>query len=490
YLFCELLALSTAGIIVFNKKKDSVSKGFQYLLIHLGGGLFFFLGIINHYQAVGSLDLTLSEAGFPYFLIAIILKTAVVPFYFWLPASYPYASPPGSIALSALSPKVGVYALFKIVGTSLTVAYIGAISALFGVIMALAQKKMRSLLSYHIISQVGYMVAGVALGTALSIDGAFFHLLNHMLYKGLLFMSTAVVIYVTGQENLKKLGGLWKKLPFTTIAALVGALAISGVPPFNGFVSKAMLKYGTKKESILSLILLITSAGTALSFSKFMYFGFFRSRKEGIKIKHSISFSRKLSMLLTSAAIILFGIFPGIVTGILPNGSTLEVYKFSTLSNSIYTVLAGIVLFILIKPVLDPNFKLSSFNKKYTFIPSRILNIYYLFCRVLSYFFRLVYNVETKVESFLFKIADVFLEFCQIFIIIFDKQLIKFFFDIIDNKINSLKNILGKIDFMSQRGLKYKIKKIDDINIDVNNLDFGIYLYVFIFMFLFFMIYQ
>ncbi|MFW5998819.1 MAG: proton-conducting transporter membrane subunit [Halanaerobiaceae bacterium] len=488
YLFWEVLALSTAGIIAIGKKEDSLSRAFQYLLVHLGGGLFFFLGIIIQYQSSGSLVLTASQAGFPYFLVSIILKTAALPLYFWLPASYPHATPEGSIALSALSTKVGVYALFRIAGSSMAVAYIGAFSALFGVIMALAQKKMRSLLSYHIISQVGYMVAGVGLGTALSVDGAFFHLLNHMLYKGLLFMSAAAVIYTTGYENLKKLGGLWKKLPLITISALVGALAISGVPPFNGFVSKAMLKYGTKKESILSLILLFASAGTALSFSKFMYFGFFRSSENDIKIKEKLSFFRQLAMMIASLIILVLGIYPELVTGILPHQSTLTVYKYSTISTSLFTVMGGILIFILIKPVLDPGFKMTGIPKRVNSISTIFIYFYFVFYKIVSYILDLVYDFENKTDYLILKMSDVFLGFSRVFIKIFDQQLIIFFFEIIDNKIKTLQQILGKVDFMSEKGVKYKIKKIGDINIDINNLDIGIYIYILIFMFMFFVI--
>ena len=143
---------------------------------------------------------------------------------------------------------------------------------------------MRKLLSYHIISQVGYMVAGVGLASwpgispqiaQLALDGAMAHVFNHILYKGLLFMTVGVIIWKTGENTLDKLGGLMRKMPVTAIAFWIAAFSISGVPLFNGFVSKGMVITAAQQTNTLIFVLLeIASFGTFLSFLKLGYFAF------------------------------------------------------------------------------------------------------------------------------------------------------------------------------------------------------------------------
>ena len=118
---------------------------------------------------------------------------------------------------------------------------LGVIMALYGVVYAVLENDCRRLLAYHIISQVGYMVAGVGLGTAMAINGACAHAFAHILYKGLLFMGCGAVLHMTGESKFTELGGLWKKMPWTFVFTLIGGLSISAFPLFSGFVSKSMI---------------------------------------------------------------------------------------------------------------------------------------------------------------------------------------------------------------------------------------------------------
>ena len=356
FLFWEMVTLSTAGIIFLAKDDRAYKNGIIYLLTHLTGGLFLLLGILKHYDATGSLLLERPQAGIAFFLVAIGIKTAFIPLHFWLVVGYPSASWRGTVVLSTLSTKVGVYAVARVLEPTLVVAYMGGIMAVFGVLMALLQKKMRPLLCYHIISQVGYMVAGVGLGLALSVDGGLLHLLNHMLYKALLLMSAGAVIYAVGTEKLKYLGSLARKIPVVSVTALIGSLAISGFPPFNGFISKTMLKYGTENERILSLLLLIAGVGTVMSFSKFMYFGFLRTREkseEKIKVK-TLPWGMKFALIFTSVLVVLLGVFPNILRTLTPYQSSTFVYSLSAVRESLLIGGAGVCLFIILKPLLDP----------------------------------------------------------------------------------------------------------------------------------------
>ena len=360
YLFWEMVTISAAGIIFLRRNSRAYRNGIIFLLTHLVGGLLLLMGIVKQYKEAGSLLLQEPEAGMIFFLVAVGIKTAFVPLHFWLIQGYPSAHWRGTVLLSALSTKVGVYAVARLLEPSLMVAYMGGIMAIFGIIMALLQKKMRPLLSYHIISQVGYMVAGVGLGLSLSVDGGLLHLLNHMLYKALLLMSAGAVIYTCGTEKLSKLGGLLKKAPLISVSALVGSLAISGIPPFNGFISKTMLKYGTEDERLLSILLLAAGVGTVMSFSKFMFFGFIRQRssdEEQLEFK-PLPGSMKFSMTILSGIVILLGIFPQVLMSLTPYGSSTFVYSFSSAGSSLLTGLVGLIIFFIIRPLIDPSARL------------------------------------------------------------------------------------------------------------------------------------
>jgi Formate hydrogenlyase subunit 3/Multisubunit Na+/H+ antiporter, MnhD subunit len=189
--------------------------------------------------------------------------------------------------------KTGVYGMYRAFPDGhVAIAYMGGAMAVLGATYALFQNDMRRLLSYHIQSQVGYMIAGVGIGGALAQAGAFAHVFNHILYKGLLFMTAGVVIYRTGEESLKKLGGLAREMPITAGAFSVAALSIAGFPGFNGFVSKGIVisasHYSFAKGPLpigefytLEWLLLLGGIGTFMSFIKFGYYAFFHGEYDG-----------------------------------------------------------------------------------------------------------------------------------------------------------------------------------------------------------------
>ena len=173
-------------------------------------------------------------------------KAGLAPFHPWLPDAHAEAPTPVSVLLSGVMIKVAIYALARTVSiffpvlpqlTTFTVA-LGTFTMLLGVILALVQDDLKRLLAYSSVSQMGYVLAGVGLGTYLGYYGGFFHLLNHAIFKGLLFMCVGAVVYATGARKVSELGGLARRMPITGMCFLVGGLAIAGFPPFNGFMSK------------------------------------------------------------------------------------------------------------------------------------------------------------------------------------------------------------------------------------------------------------
>ena len=237
----------------------------------------------------------------------------------WLPDAYPEATVTGAVFLTAFTTKSAVYALVRgFAGTEILVWW-GAAMAVYGVVYAVLENDARRLLAYHIISQVGYMVCGVGLGTEMALNGATAHAFSHILYKALLFMGAGAVLEVTGRRKLSDMGGLYKTMPVTLGLYMVGAFAISAVPLFSGFVSKSMVvsAAGESHRAGIFLVLTLASAGTFLHTGlKLPYYMFF-GRDRGLAA-HEPPSNMLVAMGLAAAACIVIGVFPGLLYSQLP----------------------------------------------------------------------------------------------------------------------------------------------------------------------------
>ncbi len=357
FIFWELLTVSTASLIFLNRKPHSVKAGYRFLLTHLAGGLLLFMGIMQHYAATGSLLVATPEAGLPFFILGIGFKAVFLPLHVWLPMGYPAASFAASVVLAGLTTKVGVFAIARILPPNEWISFMGACMALFGATYALMQGELRRLLSYHIISQVGFMVAGVGIGLPTAVDGGLLHLVNHMLYKALLFMSAGALIYTTGQEDIHDLtehdtlmkSPIWLGVPVAPIGALIGALAIAGTPLFNGYVSKYLLKTGLYGIEPVATMLMIAGVGTSLSFCKFVYFGFIKGRA---RIRRDVTYSMWTAIMVVSGLCILLGVWPQLLSQLLPHSSYLTVYSIKGAWDASKIILTGIVIFVFIARIL------------------------------------------------------------------------------------------------------------------------------------------
>lgn len=271
-IFWELTVLLACCLILHERKPSSFTVMYRYFLIQLVAGTSLFFAIAIQYAANGSFEMNavVPEAR-PFFLAAFLTKAAVVPVHVWVPLTYPSVPPAIAVILSAYSTKIGVYAFARLMPGTAWIAYAGAFMALFGVVMALRQKTARRLLSYHLISQVGYMIAGIGLGSELGIRAGTLHMTNNMVYKSLLFMAAGAVIWRTGTDVLARVRGAGRAMPLTFAVAVVGAAAISGLPPLNGYASKTLLKAATDGYPVLQAALLLAGIGTALSLTKFIW---------------------------------------------------------------------------------------------------------------------------------------------------------------------------------------------------------------------------
>jgi multicomponent Na+:H+ antiporter subunit D len=320
YIFWEIMAFSSLGLIWYSRTERATNAGMRYILFHLFGGCALLGGILIHYMNTGSIAVGPVELGMGYLLllIGIGVNAAFIPFHSWLPDSYPKATLAGAVFMCVFTTKTGVYVLARTFPGVEAVAYMGGVMCLYGVAFALLQNDVRKLLSYHIVSQVGYMVAGIGIGTYIGINGGMAHVFNHILYKALLFMCMGAVIYATGKHNLTELGGLAKKMPITMITCIIAALSISGVPGFNGYVSKGMVIHAAELEGmhVLVLVLIMGSVGTFLSFLKLTYFTFIRSNDE-LEAKEA-PLPMLIAMSVTAFLCVALGVYPQLLYGILP----------------------------------------------------------------------------------------------------------------------------------------------------------------------------
>ncbi|MBN8430236.1 Na(+)/H(+) antiporter subunit D [Microbulbifer salipaludis] len=286
FIFWEMLALTSVFLVWARRNGRAYLAGLRYFTLHILSGLLLLGGIVFYGQthdslAFGPIGLDGSvldnPAGWMIFL-AFGIKCAFPLFHNWLTDAYPESTPTGTVFLSAFTTKVAIYALARAYpGTELLV-YIGATMACFPIFYAVIENDLRRVLAYSLINQLGFMVVGIGIGTSLAINGAVAHAFNDVIFKGLLFMSMGAVLHVTGKINGSELGGLYKKMPKTTVLCIIGAASISAFPLFSGFVSKSMVMSAAIKNGHdwVWLILLFASAGVFHHAGiKIPYFAFF-----------------------------------------------------------------------------------------------------------------------------------------------------------------------------------------------------------------------
>jgi len=330
----ELMAV-TSTLLVWHHGGDAIRAGYRYAIAHGIGGSLFLFAVIWHLAAGGGMTLAggievgtvapLSDLGIGADMPAILAALGIgvncgfIGLHTWLPDTYPRPHIAASVFLSVFTTKTGAYVLLQAFPEGgMLLAYLGGAMAVYGVIFALLQHDMRALLSYHIMAQVGYMTAGIGLIAAsgdIGGAGAVMHAFNNILFKALLFMAVGVVIYRTGIEDLYELGGLWRKMPLTAAAFALGALAITAVPPFNGFISKGMILdaadtgYFAGGNEIVYWMLFIGAIGTFLSFIKLGFYVFLHGEYDGM-VKDA-TFGQSAAMFSVGAACLAVGI-PGI----------------------------------------------------------------------------------------------------------------------------------------------------------------------------------
>ncbi|TGQ53439.1 Na(+)/H(+) antiporter subunit D [Mesorhizobium sp. M1C.F.Ca.ET.193.01.1.1] len=364
FLFWEGMTFASAYLVFAQRSDPAFRAGFRYLMVHVTGGVALLGGIILRGFATGSLLFGPVEGGLDFatclILAGFLLNAAVPPLNAWLTDAYPEATVTGAVFMSAFTTKTAVYVLARAFpGTDLLV-WLGTVMALYGVIYAVLENDCRRLLAYHIVSQVGYMVAGIGIGTEMAVNGAVSHAFAHILYKALLFMGAGAVIHVTGRRKLTELGGLYKTMPVTVALYMVGAFAISAFPFFSGFVTKSMVvaAAGQDHRALVVLALTMASSGTFLHTGlKLPYYMFF-GKDQGLEAREP---PRNMLVAMGMAAVlcIAIGVFPQMLYALLPHPVDFEPYTAVHITESLGVLMFTALGFVMFLKALEPENKIS-----------------------------------------------------------------------------------------------------------------------------------
>jgi hydrogenase-4 component B len=399
-IFFEMISMMSIPLVFFEKTKESIKAGKIYFYFCLLSGILVFAGtMILSVSPSSPLAFALMACGF-------LIKCGAYPFHVWLPQAHPVAPSPASAILSGCIIKVGFYGLFRVVLTwnpseeiGLILLGISLITMLYGVFQALFQTNAKKMLAYHSVSQMGYILLGLAMYIitmqSVPLTGSLMHAMNHAFFKSALFLAIGILYLDSHTYDMYKMKGYWKKAPIISLLFLVAILGISGTPFFNGFVSKTFIheELLIEKAFLFKLsesIFLLTAIGTFVSNFKMYYL---------INLRHEVSkfyckkrFQEIFPLSILALLILGFGIFPMLETFILPmkllpHTSELleEIIPFhkifiENLPGFLWIMFAGISLIYVglkwewfhkkIPPIVDPLFW---YQKFFEFMVSRLL---------------------------------------------------------------------------------------------------------------------
>jgi multicomponent Na+:H+ antiporter subunit D len=375
FVFLELITVIVTILISYNKNGSSYRAGIYYLLINTLGAMFFLIGTIILYYVYGTINIqyiasqisefsnsNIVKLAYVMMLSGISIKAALVPLYSWLPRAHSVAQTSISALLSGLIVKLSLYGFIRIhhdmfsqasYDTSSFFFYIGAVTGLVGVVLALIQKDLKQILAYHTVSQIGLMMMGLSSLNDVSFSGGFLHIINHAFFKSLLFLAAGQVIYKYKTKKVYEIQGVFKTMPFTAVLLIVGMLSISGMPFFSGYVSKSLIKYAFKENVLHMTLFNLINLGTVTSFLKFsrILFGKKIDSKELVKDK-----KRYISMSLLAISSVIVGILylPLIINLFGFEAYYINLFDFSSWLNYLLYIFIG---FLFYRYVIRKDFK-------------------------------------------------------------------------------------------------------------------------------------
>ena len=375
FVFLEIASIAAVALISFRGVNlgEPAEAGFKYMVVSSIAALIvlFTVGIFyGEYDLLNFAALAsvikysqLDKIALGLLVPVLAMKAGAVPMHMWTPDAYSEAPAPITIILVSAS-QASLYVLFRVIFSlynitlnTLAVGWIiiilGLLSMFIGVTMAIIQNDIKRLIAYNAISQTGYVFLGVGVGLAVlanpvalstygitAMEGGIFHLINHAMYEGLLFLVAGALFFRTGTRDLDEMGGLAHSMKYTTIFFIIGAAAISGLPPFNGFASKLLIYESVYRfNPLLSIIAMLVSILTLASFVKVFHGAFLGPKLPKFEEVREVPQSMVWAMVVLSCITIFFGLFPDLIVKNLVHPAVMaliEQFKYTG------TVLGGI----------------------------------------------------------------------------------------------------------------------------------------------------
>lgn len=363
-VFWEISALASMYLVYAKHCRKSSRAAFRYILMHAFGGNMLLVGVLLHIYHYGMAFTNIADtydASFWLILIGVGVNAAIPPLNGWLPDAYPEATLPGTVYLGSFTTKAAIYALIRFFAGTEMLIWIGAFMAVYAACMAIMENDLRRLLSYHIISQLGMMVASLAVGSQMGIDGASAHATTNIMFKGVLLMGAGAVIYATGKSKISELGGLAKKMPVTAICFLISSLSIAGLPFLSGFASKALIMESLTEGGYVVPELLLTAAGvgTLLSITlKINYFVFFGKSDLDLEVR-KVPISMQIAMIGGTIFSIVMGIDPDLLYNYMTYQTVVDPFSLPHILEYVAIFIGGSVPFIIFIKKMKPHDEIS-----------------------------------------------------------------------------------------------------------------------------------
>ena len=390
FVFWELMAVGSTLVLWSAGSSSAWAASRRYVMIHLLGGVVLFAGVTGHLLETGDAAFArMAPDSVAHWLILIgfLINAGAPPLSAWLPDAYPEASWSGTVFLSAFTTKTAVYVLLRgFPGTEFLI-WIGLFMVFYGIVYALLENDMRRILAHSIVNQVGFMVAGIGIGTEMALNGAAAHAFTHIIYKALLLMSAGAVLAATGRRKCSELGGLFHSMPLTTICGTIGALAISSFPLTSGFVSKSMVTQAAVDGHLLWVWLLLAAASAGVFLHagiKFPWFVFFQ-KDSGLRPSDPPA-SMRLAMIAFAFLCIALGVWPEPLYRILPYTVDYVPYTAAHVLTQLQLLLFSGLAFFVMLPWLKRT-------------PTLTLDIDWLYRSLLPAFVRLAGRVFRRMQN-------------------------------------------------------------------------------------------
>ncbi|MGN6634180.1 MAG: complex I subunit 5 family protein [Oryzihumus sp.] len=337
FVWFEVAALASYGLTgFFLERPIALEAGFKILLLTTVAGFSLFVGIGLLYARHGALNLGQLHASLTahsgvadrvalgLLVCGFATKAGLVPFHAWLADAHTAAPGPVSALFSGLMVNLGIVAIgrlaFQVFTTSTTLllavlTVTGVLSALVGAAMALVQDDLKRLLAYDTVSQMGILAVGLGTGRAAGVAGAAYHLVNHALFKSLLFLCAGAVVHATGLTHLSQMGGIARRRPLLAVAFTIGCLSIAGMPPLNGYVSLSLVHRGLHEagDPVGFALVLVAQVLTLAALGRASWLGFYRRREEDYERFERPRPGMVVAFWGLSAGCVAFGVIPRLV---------------------------------------------------------------------------------------------------------------------------------------------------------------------------------